>query len=162
MLDHWCGLFDRYVLGLTSRRYSLPSGQSNSMKTPNLLYDRLMTGSMASETGRSGSAEIIQNFSVDIRYFARRKLSVANYKKKDRFIYRKCLSHSWTPGTIWVWVLVPLGLWMFPCAVLHGQRSYGGAVLLLKNHAFGTDQRNPWQTMNKSVDKTGLSQSCVT
>jgi len=27
-LDHWYGLFDRFVLGLTSRRYPLPSGQS--------------------------------------------------------------------------------------------------------------------------------------
>ena len=37
---------------------------------------------MALETGCSGSAEIIQNFPVDVRYFARRKLSVANYKKR--------------------------------------------------------------------------------
>jgi hypothetical protein len=27
-LDHCCGIYDRCVLGLTSRRYPLPSGQS--------------------------------------------------------------------------------------------------------------------------------------
>jgi len=27
-LDHWFGPFDRFALGLTSRRYPFPSGQS--------------------------------------------------------------------------------------------------------------------------------------
>ena len=95
---------------------------------------------MALERGCSGSAGIIQNFPVDIRNLARRKLSVVNYKKKDRIKHRKCLSHLWTARTIIVWVLIPLGLWMHPRAVPRDQRSDGGAVLL-KTNAFGIDQR---------------------
>jgi len=38
-----------------------------------------------------------------------------------------------------MWVLISLGLWMFPRAVLHSQRSDGGAVFLLKSNDFRTD-----------------------
>lgn len=65
-------------LRLTCRRYSLPSGQSYSVKIPNLLYDRLMIGSIALDGGCSESVRIIQNLPANIRDFDRRKVSVEN------------------------------------------------------------------------------------